>query len=371
MKKNIKIFLCLLAIFIISLGFNVNAEEEAEQWSSEMDIILPIHKTDENGKGLEGAIFTLKDFNGTISYSSSDYKNGDYLIEVYKENEDVLDKNISLLPANYKELITGIKSWEDVQNLTKRDDLFIDNYYEDDYVRISFSIPLKLEESVVPAGYQKEDFVVLGQIMFEFEREDGIPGKREDIEARSEYFDEFLDNGIAIHSSLHVYEMPLYFPGYFKYDSSKDYASLFADLNKKIIASRDDQIYSPEEYEKNMKNIQKIFEDAGYNTKDVKCPSYEPADEMLFREDFGDIQFFIDAERLSPYCYGGGPVDKRGDIEARFDDIVENCYCVIQLKNKKENIVVNPQTASTLGIISLITLGSIGFITTKKLRKNN
>ena len=47
------------------------------------------------------------------------------------------------------------------------------------------------------------------------------------------------------------------------------------------------------------------FEDADYNNKDIKCPSYELADDIFFREDFGDI--------------------------------VENCYCVIQLKNKKRN----------------------------------
>ena len=367
MKKNIKIFLCLLAIFIISLGFNVNAEEEEEQWSSEMDIILPIHKTDENGKGLEGAIFTLKDFNDTISYSSSDYKNGDYLIEAYKENEDVLDKNINLLPANYKEVITGIKSWEDVQKLVDRDDIFIDDY-DDDYVSISFLVPFKLEESVAPTGYQKQDFVVYGLIRFNFEKIGMI--KREDIEARSEMYDEFYDAGIFVYSYLRVYEMPNSLPGYFKYDSSKDYASLFADLNKKIKALQNGPISSQEEYDELMNNVQKIFEEVDYNTKDVKCPSYVPADDMLAREDFGDIQFLIAADRLSPYCYDGG-LARRGDIEARFDDIVENCYCVIQLKNKKENIVVNPQTASTLGIISLITLGSIGFITAKKLRKNN
>ena len=363
--KNLKVFLCLIAVFAITIGFNVNAE--VEQWRSEMNIVLPIHKTDEAGKGLEGAIFTLKDFNGTISYSSSDYKNGDYLIEAYKENEDVLDKNINLLPANYKELITGIKSWEDVQKLTKRDDLFIEDYYEDDYVRISFSIPLKLEESVVPTGYQKDDFVVLGQIMFEFEREDGIPGKREDIEARSEYFDEFLDNGIAIHSSLQVYEMPNYLSGYFKYDSSKDYASLFVDLNKKVKALQNEPISSQEEYDEYMNKVQKIFEEADYNTKDVKCPKVVPRP-LHERENFEDIEYGANYDNS---CYIGDNELLREDFEARFDDIVENCYCVIQLKNKKENIVVNPQTASTIGIISLITLGSIGFITAKKLRKNN
>jgi len=367
--KKLKVFLCLIAVFAITIGINVNAE--VEQWRSEMNIVLPIHKTDEAGKGLEGAIFTLKDFNGTISYSSSDYKNGDYLIEVYKENEDVLDKNINLLPSNYKELITGIKSWEDVQNLTKRDDLLKGRYYSDDddnYVYISFFIPLKLEESVVPAGYQKEDFVVLGLVEFEFDRYG--EHKREDIEARSEYFDEFLDNGIAIHSSLVVYETPDFLPGYFKYDSSKDYDSLFVDLNKKIKTLQNGPISSQEEYDELMNNMQKIFEEADYNTKDVKCPEVAPRP-LPNRENFEDVQFSVAEESaINPYCIRGGHLD-RENIEARFDDIVENCYCVIQLKNKKENIVVNPQTASTLGIISLITLGSIGFITAKKLRKNN
>ena len=93
--KNLKIFLCLIAVFAVAVGFNVNAEAYLP-WNSRIDIVLPIHKTDEAGKGLEGAIFTLKDFNNTISFSSSDKKNGDYLIETYKENEDILDKNINL-----------------------------------------------------------------------------------------------------------------------------------------------------------------------------------------------------------------------------------------------------------------------------------
>lgn len=43
---------------------------------------------------------------------------------------------------------------------------------------------------------------------------------------------------------------------------------------------------------------------------------------------------------------------------------IEMTYLVIQFKNKKE-ITVNTQTTSTLVIISLITLGSIVFITAK------
>ena len=43
---------------------------------------------------------------------------------------------------------------------------------------------------------------------------------------------------------------------------------------------------------------------------------------------------------------------------------IEMTYLVIQFKNKKE-ITVNTQTTITLVIISLITLGSIVFITAK------
>ena len=358
--KNLKVFLCLIAVFAITIGIKVNALEE--QRSSEMDIVLPIHKTDEAGKGLESAVFTLKDFNNTISFSSSDKKNGDYLIETYKENEDILDKNINLLPDNYKEVITSIKSWEDVQKLRDRDDLY--SYGNEEYAHVNFFIPLKLEESVVPSGYQKQDFVIAGMISFDFYKVMDNVVDREDIEARSEYYDDFYDSGIYVYSYLSVNEIPDNVPGYFIYDSSKDYAALFKEINKKIVAGNDDEYDSYEEY---ISKLVKPFEDEGYNTKDVECPSVKPSEGIVKREDFGDIEF----RGWNPYCGGGDITILREDIEARFDDSISDCYCVIQLKNKKENIIVNPETASTIGIISLITLGSIGFITAKKLRKNN
>ena len=38
-------------------------------------------------------------------------------------NEDSLDRIINALPSNYKNVITGIKSWDDVQKLLDRDDI--------------------------------------------------------------------------------------------------------------------------------------------------------------------------------------------------------------------------------------------------------
>ena len=365
MNKKFKLFLCLVAIFVVSIGINVNAADD-DQWYSEIEVLLPIHKTDEAGKNLEGAVFTLKDFNDTISYSSSYEGDGDYLIDVYKESPDNLDRIINSLPSNYKEVITGIKSWEDVQKLKDRDDMYV--YVDGNYAYVSFYIPLKLEESVVPAGYQKQDFVVVGYVSFRFNENQPVDMiTREDIEARSEYLDEFYDNGIIVSANLVVEESPTFsydapvIPGFFEYDSAKDYISILTKANKEVV-SKD---YDEDEY---MEAFSKFFEDEEYNTEDVKCPKVAPIEEKLKRENFDDLQF---AKIIENSCYSGGGEVFREDFEARFDDIVENCYCVIQLKNKKENIVVNPQTASTLGIISLITLGSIGFITAKKLRKNN
>ena len=169
---------------------------------------------------------------------------------------------------------------------------------------------------------------------------------------------------LYVYSYLSVNEIPDNVPGYFIYDSSKDYAALFKEINKKIVAGNDDEYDSYEEY---ISKLVKPFEDEGYNTKDVECPSVKPSEGIVKREDFGDIEF----RGWNPYCGGGDIIILREDIEARFDDSISDCYCVIQLKNKKENIIVNPETASTIGIICLITLGSIGFITAKKLRKNN
>ena len=365
--KKLKVFLCLLAIFAITIGIKVNAAS-LSPFGSQIDIVLPIHKTDEAGKGLEGAIFTLKDFNNTISYSSSDEKDGDYLIEKDVWNEDSLDRIINVLPSNYKEVITGIKSWEDVQKLQDRDDMYVDVYGNSAYV--SFYIPLKLEESVVPTGYQKQDFVVVGYVTFRFSENQPVENYREDIEARSEYLDEFYDNGIIVSANLVVEESPIFsyyapvIPGFFEYDSAKDYISILTKVNKEVFSMRDEDYDDEEEY---IEAFSKLFEDEEYNTKDVKCPEAPPMPQPK-RENFEDIEYIINMDNK---CYSGGGDIRREDFEARFDDIVENCYCVIQLKNKKENIVVNPQTASTLGIISLITLGSIGFITTKKLIKNS
>ena len=363
--KNLKVFLCLVAVLTITIGIKVNAVSEAP-WGSRIDIVLPIHKTDEAGKGLEGAIFTLKDFNNSISYSSSDVKDGDYLIEKDVWNEDSLDRIINALPSNYKEVITGIKSWEDVQKLKDRDDMYADVNSSNAYV--NFYIPLKLEESVVPTGYQKQDFVVVGYVTFRFSRTHSAEYNREDIEARSEYLDEFYDNGITVSANLVVEESNLLnkfllnIPGFFEYDSSKDYISILTKFNKKLVSMRNED-YDEEEY---MEAFSKFFEDEGYNTKDVKCPK---APTPIFKhENFEDIEYAV---KYDNSCYIGEKELLREDFEARFDDIVENCYCVIQLKNKKENIVVNPETAGTIGIVVLLAIISFVVLVNSKRVKNN
>lgn len=359
MKKSFKLFLSLTAVFVVFVGINVNAEEP--QWESDIEVVLPIHKTDENGKGLEGAVFTLKDFNDTISFSSSDKKGGDYLISTYKEDENVLDKVINSLPSNYKEVITGIKSWDDVEDLQNRKDMIVNVY--SDYAYATFIVPFKLEESVAPEGYQQQDFVVTGMVQFIFDKMSVEMAEREDIEARSEYYDEFYDNGIYIHADLRIVESPNSISGFFSYDSSKDYGTLYQDTMKNII----DIIYDYDSYdseEEAYEAVMKVIEDTGYNMKDVECPEIER--EILKRDNFEDIQFAVSYNS----CYSGGNVARR-NADFRFSGDIENCYCVIQLKNKKKTIDVNPETASTVAILSLIALGSIGLIATRKTKKSN
>lgn len=358
MKNYFRLLLCLLAVFIVSIGINVNAE--SEQSYSEISVLLPIHKTDEAGKGLEGAVFTLKDFNGNIFYSSSDEKNGDYLIEAHKYNPDMLDTIINSLPSNYKEVISGIKSWDDVVALQDRDDMFV--YSGSDYCDVNFVIPLKVEESVVPTGYQKQDYVVTGIVRFNFEPAASI--KREDIEERSEYFDDFYDNGVYVYANLMVIELPFYVPGYFEYNSSKDYEALYKELNKKGAVVGD------------LDSFVKIFEKEGYNTKDVDCPDVGPllAEKREARNNFEDIQLALQVEASAspvlPYCYGGGHA-RREDIEARFDDYIEDCYCVINIKNKKQTIIVNPETAGTIGIVVILAITGLSVVFGTKKLKNN
>jgi len=360
MKNYLKIFLFLVAVFVVLIGINVSAlKEEIIQEQSEINVVLPIHKTDENGKGLEGAIFTLKDFNNSISYSSSDEKDGDYLIKKYVWNEDSLDRIINALPSNYKEVIMSIDSWEDVLALQDRDDMYVNA--DENYADVGFIVPLRVEETVVPTGYQKQDYVVTGRVSIYFNKISGEPYRREDIEARSEYYDDFYEKNISISAYLNVVEVPYNFPGYFEYDSSKDYATLYKDLNKKLFAG-DSEIYS-----------KKIFEDAGYNTKNVDCPDVVLGEEaMLNRETFEDIQLKLkDGVSLGKiYSCSGGPKLKM-DLEARFDDEIEDCYCVINIKNKKQNIIVNPETAGTIGIVTLLLVISLSIIFyTRKINNN-
>ena len=358
MNNYLKIFLCLIAVFVVSTGINVCAEAIIQE-QSEINVVLPIHKTDEAGKGLEGAIFTLKDFNNTISYSSSDEKDGDYLIEKDVWNEDSLDRIINALPSNYKEVIMSIDSWEDVQKLQDRDDMYVNA--DEDYADVGFIVPLRVEETVVPTGYQKQDYVVTGRVSIYFDKINGEPGRREDIEARSDYYDDFYEKNISISAYLNVVEVPYNFPGYFEYDSSKDYAALYKDLNKKMFANGAEVSW------------EKIFENAGYNTKNVDCPIVVVGEEtMLERETFEDIQFKLKDGVLlgKAYSCSGGPFANM-DIATRFDDEIEDCYCVINIKNKKQNIIVNPETAGTIGIVTLLSIISFGLVISKRKVKNN
>ena len=119
MKKYFKILFVIIAIFIVTLGLNVNAEVEG---FGSIDIYYPIHKTDEAGKALSGVQFTFSDVNGKYTLKSDDKEDGDYLID-YKSGppprrEDIEERNehydnewdnvIKFIPSEYQEAFNSI-----------------------------------------------------------------------------------------------------------------------------------------------------------------------------------------------------------------------------------------------------------------------
>ena len=62
---------------------------------------------------------------------------------------------------------------------------------------------------------------------------------------------------------------------------------------------------------------------------------------------------------------------KREVIEERFSDDIENNYCPINLVDEKEDIIVNPETAGTIGIVTLLAMVSFVLIINRRKVNNN
>lgn len=328
MKKHLKYLVIIVATFVMVTCITVKAEDyNLYSDGAEINITIPIHKTDINNKPLSGAEFSLKDFNDTVSYKSDDKDDGDYLIEVYEnsysiEREDldyrivdyysddeVLTEILDIIPTKYSNVI---RKAEDKDDLFAILDLPLAFSYEgDDYFSIDFYVPLIIKETKVPTGYKDKNIV--------------IPA-----------FAHITFNNGYIRSSLMgspgVWNESIFeaVPAYFEYKEGTDYETVFDNINSNIINY----------------DLEEVIE-----------------------------QFEVNGAIIDKDCDIYIPPPMREDFEARFDSEIEDSYCPINLIDEKEEkvdpVIVNPETAGTIGIVTLLIV--LGFATTviSKKRKNN
>ena len=332
MKKYVKL-LTIIVIFVMMIGINVNAEDYyLYSDRASIDITIPIHKTDINKKPLEGAIFTLKDFNNTISHSSSYEGDGDYLIEVHSKNvligkakrentdqefkiddeysnDNTLMKILDIIPSKYSDVIKNAQSADDLYDMLDLPITYSDSYDGGYYVE--FFVPLKIEESKVPAGYKTKNIIVPVYVFIGFDdyRDDNYGYIRVNLASAPGSYGRF---GV---------------PAYFEYSDGVDYVALFDKINNELFES--DYNETIEVFEKNGAII------------DDDCD--------------------IDEEL---------PVS-REDIEERFSDDIEEYLCPINLVDEKEDIIVNPETAGTIGIVALLLVIGLSVIFYTRRVKSN
>ncbi len=345
MKEHLKFLIIIVIAFVMMIGINVKADDDYYLYSdgAQIDIIVPIHKTDSNKKALEGVEFTLKDFNNKISYKSQDKEDGDYLIDVYKEgglpgredldqdyriidetSEDkVLTEILDVLPTKYSDVFRKAQTEEDLYKML--DLPVIVGYKQGKVYDVGFYIPLKIEETKVPTGYKAKNIVIPAFVSLGF--------YNGDIGARLSYTPGYWD--------YMPYEM---IPAYFEYKDGTDYEKIFDNINNGL-----DDVNSDEK-------LLKLFEDNGAIV-DREC-DYNPTP--------------TGTPTPTPTPIGTpDPEPHRDDLETRFDDLIIEQYCPINLIDEKEDIKVNPETYGTIGLIAtLLVIGTTVIITTKK-RYNN
>ena len=334
MKNYLKLLTIIVIAFVMMIGINVNAEDyNLYSDGSSINIFIPIHKTDANKKPLEGAIFTLKDFNNTISYSSSYEGDGDYLIEVNDgfapkgqvtrreefdqemrindeySDDDSLMKILDIIPSKYSDVIKNAQSADDLYDMLDLPIVYSDSYDGGYYV--GFYVPLKIEESKVPAGYKAKNIVVPAFVSIRLDdyRDDNYG-----------YIRVRLASAPGSHNESGV-------PAYFEYSDGVDYAALFDKLNNELFES--DYNETIEVFEKNGAII------------DDDCDIH---DELEFT---------------------------REDFEERFSDDIEKYLCPINLVDEKEDIIVNPETAGTIGIVTLLVIISLVLVINRRKADNN
>ena len=338
MKKYLKLLTIIVVAFVMMIGINVNAEDDYYLCSNGGTIMfeIPIHKIDSNKKALDGAQFTLKDFNNKISYKSEDVDDGDYLIEVYDSSQkkgttscgsvqlekregadlefrvydytsedEVLTEILDMLPTKYSDVYRNAQSEDDLYAML---DLPAISYADGNFYEAGFYVPLKVEETKVPAGYKAKNIVIPAFVEITF--------NNGNLSARISYSPGYY--------SYSPYEM---IPAYFEYNEGTDYEAIFDKINKKLDVD-------------NPADLIELFEDNGAiidDECDIDIPRYE-----------------------------------REDIEAKFDDDIEDYYCPITLVDEKEEvIIVNPETAGTIGIVTLLILISSAVVMYTRKVKNN
>ena len=352
MKKYLKLLTIIVIAFVMMVGINVNAEDDIYLCSNgaSIEISVPIHKTDSNKKALKGAIFTLKDFNNSIAYSSSDEGDGDYLIEVREssynyfkyassycgesvrrqadsdleyrvidgtKDDDVLTEILNVIPTKYSDVFRKAEDEDDFSNMLDLPLAFLYDYADYSY-QVGFYVPIKVEETKVPAGYKAKDIVVPAFVYLSF--------NYGNISAYLSYTPGYSYYG--------PFEMV---PAYFEYKEGTDYEAIFDKINKGL--SKYEYVESD--------NLLDVFADNGAIVDD-DCEIDAPKLAKVAREDL-----------------------ELRDVEEKFSSDVEELLCPINLVDEKEDIIVNPETAGTIGIVTLlIVIGSAVVMGTRKVKNN-
>lgn len=328
MKNFYKYLTILIMPFILMIGINVKAFEVNyiidSYGEDRIQIVIPIHKTDENKNALEGAEFTLKDFNDKVSYTSTDKGDGDYLIEVNKSSsytpvyhqyriidntgyDEVFTEILDIIPSKYSDVIRKAKTKKDLYKMIDLPSFSYTNY---DGYSVGFYVPLKIEETKVPVGYKAKSIVVPSFVMLRFSDYSGHGN---------------LMANLMFGPSR---KMPYMVPGYFEYDESIDYEALFDKINNNL-SSID-----------NYDAFFKLFEDNGA---------------------------IVDKACVTP--------TRPEDIEDIFDEELTDYLCPINLVDEKEEvkkqILVNPATAGTVGVVTiLLVISSFAILYTRKVKNN-
>ena len=314
MKKKLFLF---ISIFVFAISFNAKAYVfEEDTYNGNFDLKVLIHKSDEDGKGLEGATFTIKDLNGSYSLESYDKSDGDYLIENHLYGSDIhptasiavedgqpyanlFDKLYKMMPKEYQDLFDSVSSYSDLETICNNNDYLhcsIDTYNSSVY----FMVPMIIDETEAPSGYESGKWVVPA------------------------YYDFHLSNNLQAYFNVYIGYENEYF---FEYDESVDYVKVLNELYSS----------DPESYEEYLD----LLEEAGAT--------------------------IIDG------CYSA---PSRLDIEDRFSDDDLDDSCVMQLtdvkkKESKEEIKVNPATYGTVVVVLILLGGTLGYFISKQVKVKN